>query len=114
MPDDGLRPRSWDERESTKESETLPRRISKIEVVDGVVHVILAHERGIMIIGKGRCPDLKKVIDVGARHLVASEKEIGKLKCRSVLESGKVIVGELIPRRRWGPFAQKIALCIAM
>ena len=77
--------------------ETFPRCTSKIKVIDGGVHFVLAGERGILILRKGSCPDLKKIVDLGSRHLVSLEKKVGELKCRSIIESAEVVIGMLLP-----------------
>ena len=80
--------------------ETIPWCTSKIKVINGIVHLVFAHKRGILILGKSCCPDLKKIVDVGTRHLVSLEQKVSKLKHCSILESGKVIIGALLPRWR--------------
>jgi len=84
--------------------ETFPCHPSKIQVIDGIIHLILACKGGILILRKSCCPDVKKIIDVGAGHLVLSEKKVGKLKHCSILESAKVIISMLLPRWRWCTF----------
>ena len=43
------------------DGEALPRCTSRIKVIDGIIHLILAYKSGILIWRKSWCPDLKIV-----------------------------------------------------